>query len=536
MAATIRQATASDAPQWIDLLRSVLGDHYPFPEVYDPAWVSSQLDASSGQETWIVELDERLLASASCLPPAVQNVNPITNLGRILFRPGSYADGAAGALVGALNELAIQRGHLVVARVLASDNSQQALLENSGFACVGFQPFKHLLQIREGVLFYVRMCQPMLVTRLPLSESLPQINELAVHVLDCLQIANPLTVRDGATGYPLQTEMMIHDASAEDFDLWRLQGQSANPTREVSTGYNLGWGLMRIATEAPIRAILGQREDQIVAGLAYAYDEQDRCLRIMDSFAADDLSTGAMVHHLVDMAQDRLKALTVEVDVLATAPRLLKSAEQLGFVPVAYLPAFFFEQGCCADVVKLVKLNLPYSLENTALTAHANRIVEIVDHNFQDQKVGIAVVNLLRSLSIFQGLGDGELRKIARIFTQKLVRQGERVFHKGEAGQEAYVVMRGQVDIWLEDQGRPVASMQTGHIFGEQAFLESTTRVASAIASQPTILLVVQRSAFNRLVQSEPHLGMVVMKNVAMELSAKLRHANTALISARQRT
>ena len=103
-----------------------------------------------------------------------------------------------------------------------------------------------------------------------------------------------------------------------------------------------------------------------------------------------------------------------------TAPRLLKAAEQLGFVPIAYLPAFYAKDGRLADIVKMVKLNMVYSAENTNFTTHARVVADIIDHNFQDQKMGVAIINLLRGLPFFEGLGDGELRKIARLFTQKL--------------------------------------------------------------------------------------------------------------------
>jgi len=72
----------------------------------------------------------------------------------------------------------------------------------------------------------------------------------------------------------------------------------------------------------------------------------------------------------------------------------LKSAEQLGFVPVAYLPGFYNDNGCVVDVVKMVKLNAVYSLDNARLTPFARTMVDIVDRNFQDQKVGVAVINL----------------------------------------------------------------------------------------------------------------------------------------------
>jgi CRP/FNR family transcriptional regulator, cyclic AMP receptor protein len=118
---------------------------------------------------------------------------------------------------------------------------------------------------------------------------------------------------------------------------------------------------------------------------------------------------------------------------------------------------------------------------------------------------------------------------VARLFTQKLYRANEKVFDKGELGNEAYIVMRGQVDIFLDDHAAPVASLGSGTIIGEQAFLDGAPRNASGIATQPSILLVIRRPAFNALVHTEPHLGMAVMRNIALEVSNKLRKANAAL-------
>jgi hypothetical protein len=534
MALVIRQASAKDASQWVELLKISLGEDYPAKQVYDPAWVAEQLDPGTGMETWVADVGGTLAGSVSILPPFTDRPNPVLNLGRQLFRAEGYSDGTAEAVLRKLDELAEQRNQTIVARVLASDNPQQILFENAGYVCAGYQPLKHQHRVREAALFYIRIGRPVLVTRLPLSESLPQISELAGIVLSAIQVTNLPTVRDGVTGYPLQTELKAHDATYDDYELWRAQSQAANPPVEISSGYNLGIGLLRVTADAPLRAMLGQRDDKIVAGLAYCVDDHDRCLRLVDSFSADDLSPGAMFRHAVQIAHEQLNAVYVEVDILMTAPRLLKSAEQLGFVPIAYLPAVYSHKGQYADVVKLVKLNVAYTAETVAFTNQARRVVDVIDHNFEDQKVGVAIINLLRSLPIFEGLGDGELRKIARLFTQKLYRPAEKVFHKGDAGNEAYIVMRGQIDIYLDEHTKPVASVGNGQIFGEQAFLDSVARTAMAIASQASILLVVQRSAFNALVQHEPHLGMVVTRNIAIELSNKLRRANAALAGSKK--
>ena len=529
----VRLATSGDAERYVELVASTLGQEYPAKEVYDAAWAGNELQ-EGGNETWIVEAESGLGAAITILKPGEWNSNPVMNLGRMLFRSEAVDDGSVGALLDRINALATERGQTIVARISATDLRLQTCFENSGYSCVGFQPFKHMLQSRIGVLYYIRECRQVLMTRVPLSESLSQTSELAATVFDLLKISNPMTVRDGATGYPLQTDLKIHDASFDDYQLWRTHSQALNPPAEISGTFHRGFGFMRIPSASPINALLAQREETIVAGLAYYFDEHDRCIRFVDAFSTDDISMGALFQQATKLAEEQFSAVYVEADVLVTAPRLLKTAEQLGYVPVAYLPAFYCKNDAYADVVKLLKLNMPYALESVDLTTQSRKIAEIVDRNFQDQKVGVAIINLLRGLPIFNGLGDGELRKIARLFTQKLYRPNEQMFKKGDSGDEAYVVMRGLIDILLEEGAKPIATVSSGKIFGELAFLDGAPRNAFAVANQPSILLVVQRAALNELVQREPHLGMVIMRNIALDLSNKLRLANTTISQLKQ--
>jgi hypothetical protein len=528
MVSTIRPTTAADSSLWLDLIQATLGSEYPVKDIYDLEWIAGQLDPNGGQETWVAEAGGRFQGSISFLRPEGPQLNPVANLGRNLIRPEAVADGSAEKLLKKVSDLAIERKEMSIVRIPSSDNAQQILFENLGYVCVGFQPLKHMLQQRVGILFYVRGANSVLVTRIPLSESLPQVGELATSVLEKLQIPNAMVVRDGASGYPLQTDLKVHDATFDDFELWRIQAESANPPLEVSGRFNLGFGLMRMPGSPPMRAFLGQRDGEIAAGLAYYFDEHDRCARITEAFCGDDVSMGALLAHAV-RAMQQLSAIYTEMDILATAPRLLKSAEQLGFVPVAYLPAFFCRNQRFYDVVKLVKLNLPYSLENGQFTAHARSTITIIDRNFEDQKLGLAIINLLRPLSMFWGLGDGELRKIARLFVQKLYRPDEPVFAKGDAGDEAYIILRGKISIQLDKESPSVAQLGDGKIFGEMAFLDGSPRAAYAVATQPSILLVMKKSGFIDLVRREPTLGMVVMRNLAHDLALKLRGVNDAL-------
>ncbi len=537
MGLTIRTATPDDALAWLDLFRAATNDEYPDRSVYDPAWVAAELENTA--DTWIAESDGIFYSTLSFLPAGTESGNPVIHIARHHNRPEAFANGAALALLEKAFELAQDRKHLLIARVLASDNPLQQTYEKAGFTPVGFQPFKHSLRpaeatdsslkSRESVIFYYRLGGHDISSRLPISESLPQVAELAQFALGNLNIGLTAAGRDGLTGYPLQSELEFIEATREDFELWRQHAEStADSPVEISGAYNYGLGFFRIPVAEPPAAVLAMQNGTVTAGLLCVPDPIDRCVRVLDSFSLDDSSLGPLLNEIAKRTLQEAGAY-VELDILASAPRLLKTAEQIGFVPVAYLPAIYSKGGTYTDVIKMVKINTACSLENTELTPFAKRVTDLIGQNFEDQKVGVAVINLLRGLPFFQGLGDGELRKIARLFTQKMFRAGETICRKGEYSYDAYVIMRGLVDIVLKDGAPPITQLGNGEIIGELAFLDNTARAASAIAAQTTIALVVQRAAFYELARREPHLGMVVMRNIALELSKRLRKSNDSL-------
>ena len=121
-----------------------------------------------------------------------------------------------------------------------------------------------------------------------------------------------------------------------------------------------------------------------------------------------------------------------------------------------------------------------------------------------------------------------EILHILESSTQKLYRKGERIFEEGETQLEMYVVIRGEVHISIAAAGdRVLDRLQTGSIFGELAFLNGKPRTATAAAAADSLLLVIRRDPFDRLVEREQHLGLTVFNNIAMDLSEKLR-ASTA--------
>lgn len=545
MPANIRKAGSEDADNWIVLAKASLGSDHPATQIFDGDWVRAELAHASGHETWVAESDGRLVAAATILffspqedqDPNVSRVsrdysfisNPVCNVARNIMLPEAASDGSANAVLDKIAELATARKQMAIARVLASDNYQQLVFEKSGFVCVGFQPDKHFHRIREEVLFYVKPAREIMAERVVLSESLPQINELASAAMGNLQIPVSATVKDGGQGYPLQTEVEYLRINSSRYEQEREKVRPLNPPQEISGGFNTGHGFMRVDVKMPTDAFIVERDRKVVGGIHFIFDELDRCVRVLNAFCTDNLSMGAILHHLLRISSSQLNAFYVEIDLLGSAARLLISAEQLGFVPSAYLPGFHKHGEGIIDVVKMVKFNQNFVIEEANLTAQATTIAKVVAQCLEDLSAGTAIVSMLRDLAIFKGLGDGELRKLGRLFTQKLYKPMEAVFQRDDVGAEAYVIMRGKVDIFLEDSHQPIAAFAQGSVFGELSFLDGSPRGAKAVAAQPTILLILKRTDFYELTQREPHLGLAVMKNIALELGNRLRRMNASI-------
>jgi CRP-like cAMP-binding protein len=138
---------------------------------------------------------------------------------------------------------------------------------------------------------------------------------------------------------------------------------------------------------------------------------------------------------------------------------------------------------------------------------------------------------VLQSIDVFEGLTDEDLDRVTRICSEKNFRKGEYITREGETGDEMYVITGGSVDVMLGESYRTVprvvVSLGAGQIIGEMALLDQGPRSASVMAtSEPTTVQVIQRQEFEDLCEQNTRIGYLVMRNLAVDLSFKLRHRN----------
>uniref|UniRef100_A0A4Y8Q855 Chemotaxis protein n=2 Tax=Paenibacillus athensensis TaxID=1967502 RepID=A0A4Y8Q855_9BACL len=139
---------------------------------------------------------------------------------------------------------------------------------------------------------------------------------------------------------------------------------------------------------------------------------------------------------------------------------------------------------------------------------------------------GNAAVSALEKGSREAGM---ELNEAVLLEAGQTIRKkaGETIVRAGDRGQELYVVLHGQVDIYLEQDGRsiPVAKLGRGDFFGEMSLLEELPRSGTVVAAVDSELVMLHAEAFRRLMQEDSQLAWRVMKG----LSTRIRGLNREL-------
>ena len=141
-------------------------------------------------------------------------------------------------------------------------------------------------------------------------------------------------------------------------------------------------------------------------------------------------------------------------------------------------------------------------------------------------------MSLLESLGrvqLFTELSKDELERIAALCQPRVYQKGEPIVSEGETSRELFIISRGTVEVSLLTQGttKPLVNLGTGQIFGEMALVDRGARSATVTAiADETVLQVIQHDAFLNLCEKNEHFGYIVMRNLAAEMSLRLRLRN----------
>ncbi len=122
---------------------------------------------------------------------------------------------------------------------------------------------------------------------------------------------------------------------------------------------------------------------------------------------------------------------------------------------------------------------------------------------------------MIESSSLFKGLPEALLDKIASLQVRRRLKPGEVLFRKGDPGDALYGVMAGRLRIHANaTDGRDALLniMAPGDVFGEIALIDGLPRTADATAIDKVDLVMLRRPEFLTLLRCENELTLHLLE------------------------
>lgn len=124
------------------------------------------------------------------------------------------------------------------------------------------------------------------------------------------------------------------------------------------------------------------------------------------------------------------------------------------------------------------------------------------------------------------GLSHEDMEQFAQYLYAATAEPEEIIFNEGAREPYMCFVAQGLVRITKGDSKKKVKTIGDigpGRSVGEMSIIDGLPRSASARAVENTVVLVLTKENFDRLVKENPRLGVILFKRLAQMISHRLR-------------
>ncbi len=135
-------------------------------------------------------------------------------------------------------------------------------------------------------------------------------------------------------------------------------------------------------------------------------------------------------------------------------------------------------------------------------------------------------VEALRSVPLFAKIEPSKLKLLAFTSERLTFPAGGELFHQGDPGDAAYIILDGQADVVVDTA---VAKVGKNDFVGEIAILIDVPRTATIRAETELITLAITKDLFFRMISEFPDMAVEIMRELAHRLeatTAQLREAS----------
>lgn len=139
-------------------------------------------------------------------------------------------------------------------------------------------------------------------------------------------------------------------------------------------------------------------------------------------------------------------------------------------------------------------------------------------------------VNLARN-QLFQDLTDSEIAAVLLLGLVREVQQGTPLFRKNSVADGIWLLESGLISILANDlnSSSRLATFGPGQFVGEMGLIDGNARSATAYADTPVRALLLSNNAIDALMRDHPAAALKITRNIARELSNRVRRTSSML-------
>jgi small-conductance mechanosensitive channel/CRP-like cAMP-binding protein len=121
-------------------------------------------------------------------------------------------------------------------------------------------------------------------------------------------------------------------------------------------------------------------------------------------------------------------------------------------------------------------------------------------------------VDALSRVDVFRALDAQKIDRLSRRLRMVIFGPGETILRQGDPGDSLYVVRSGEVAVRVGVLGasKELATLNEGQFFGEMSLMTGAMRAATVVAKTDAECYIVDKEAFQEIVQEKPELAGII--------------------------
>lgn len=378
----VRFIEEADAPAIAHLFKQNYGEGYIDPEVYDGTWVKHCV-YNDNLIGLVIEEEKKVIATATLALDYGDYNDQIAEMGRFAVSPEHKGRGLGRRLNKALLEVAGDTIDFLFGTARTTHTYIQLLSERCGFSAVGFLPHYYQVQDqRESFIYYAILLgngRELRSDKTP--QIIPEIAPLAQYVLSEMKLPVAVNVVEECRPYTIEGTFTINLLDRTTLGkLARIKNGQLKPL--IFGNVSLEQGVLYIRRRDAKYLVATDEDKNPMGAIGYQVDRKNQIIRGIELMGQNNQLRGFLCEAFLREAE-KLGAKGIEVNISAYDGRLQQTFYNYGFRPIVYAPAMVFHGNRRLDVIKMLKLNVPYNPGEMELTDPARKTVSIVEEGIK---------------------------------------------------------------------------------------------------------------------------------------------------------